>query len=214
MVEYVQDMLGLPIQTLAVLAAGYLSYRVAYTGKDATHKTIDVIFLVSVYAFIAQITFVLAWPLLAKFWDDQQRADFSSGLLCIVAALFAACFWGKWGEKWTSQFLKWSGISFADRHTTAWETVMLKAGVNGTVLVVRKKDGSEVMSEELSKFRDLPFGSCIFGRDGSVGLYVTHRRSRDADDWSEYDSSVHEDSGAPVTVIPSSEIAEIEFRAA
>jgi hypothetical protein len=34
--DYIEQMLGLPIQVLSVLASGYLSYRLAYTGRDAS----------------------------------------------------------------------------------------------------------------------------------------------------------------------------------
>ena len=52
MTEGIQALLALPIDTLALLAGGYLAYRLAYIGRDKTHSTIDVLFIVTAFAFV------------------------------------------------------------------------------------------------------------------------------------------------------------------
>ena len=39
-----KDLLELQLHTLAVLAAGYLGYRIASLGRDAAHGPVDVLF--------------------------------------------------------------------------------------------------------------------------------------------------------------------------
>ena len=52
--EAFENLLQLPYQTLAILVAGYLSYRLAYTGRDTTHRTLDTLAIALVFAFVAQ----------------------------------------------------------------------------------------------------------------------------------------------------------------
>ncbi len=39
-----------------MLVAGYLGYRLAWTGKDETHRAVDVVFLSLVFGLIARAT--------------------------------------------------------------------------------------------------------------------------------------------------------------
>ena len=48
--EALENLLQLPYQTLAILIAGYLSYRLAYTGRDTTHRTLDTLAIALVFA--------------------------------------------------------------------------------------------------------------------------------------------------------------------
>lgn len=211
--DNVTALLSLPLQTLSVLTAGYLSYRLAYTGKELTHKATDVIFLVFVFAFIAQITGSLTAAFLQKLDLAETTSEAVSSLAGIAFALSSSAFWRKWGESKVAKGLKGANISHSDRSETAWQAVILKEHVKPSSLIVRKTDGSMVMSERLSDFDHLPFGCCIQGQDGSIALYITHKWSVGGTEWEERDPRPHGDFGAEVTYIPASEIAEISLRA-
>ena len=50
----VQTLLDLlPVNTITVLASGYLGYRLAYTGKDTKHKATDKVFLSLAFGLVA-----------------------------------------------------------------------------------------------------------------------------------------------------------------
>lgn len=200
----VQLLLDLPFETLAVLAAGYLSYRLAYTGRDAAHATVDVVFLVMVFAVIAKaagLALVALMPALAL-------------PVCYAVALgfavAAAAIWRRWSH-WVARVLRRLGISTSDRQGNAWGTFLAEENKSVTSLVVRKKNGETVMSESLSDFENVLCGPCVLGEDGSVALYVTDFRSAHEAEWEETDPR---DSawGPALTFIPASEIAWVRIR--
>ena len=204
-------MLALPVQTLSVLAAGYMSYRLAYTGKDADHKATDTIFMVFVFAFVAKLSGDLVRIIGDTFALPATARDTTAILIGVVTALIASAIWRKWGESGVRKILRKSNISHADRTQTAWQAMIAKEHLDHNSLVVRKKDGSMVMSERLHDFNDLPFGSRILGSDGSVALYVTHKWRNAEHGWEERDPHENGDFGAEVTYIPASEISEVSI---
>lgn len=114
--DYIQELLGLPVEVLFVLAAGYLSYRLAYTGKDATHKTIDVIFLVFVYAFVARLVAGLVGAALSDTGLSAPYVQICAGLIGMFLTLCVAAYWRKWGKLLVFELLRYLKISCADRH--------------------------------------------------------------------------------------------------
>lgn len=56
----IQSILDLPVGTIAVLAAGYIGYRIAYQGKDHGHKSVDVLFISMVFAFVARLASIFS----------------------------------------------------------------------------------------------------------------------------------------------------------
>ena len=206
----VRALLDLPLGVLAVIASGYIGYRIAFTGKDKTHATIDVIFLTFVFAALAKLVFVCfetwatssPYPNMAKFWI---------AVLGFFGVLIAAALWRRFGEVHVFNTLRTLKVSHSDRYQTAWETITLRSGVYPSQLIVRKKDGSALMSERLDNFAKAPFGPCIFGSDGSVALYVTDFKPATGD-WERTGDAATPDWGLPITYIPASEISEIEVR--
>lgn len=210
--DQIQELLGLPVQLLSVLVTGYLSYRLACTGRAASHKSVDVVFLVFVFAFVAKLTGGLAGVAASRF-APPLLADAIALLFGATAALGGAAIWRKWAEKRVFKFLRGIGVSHSDRHVSAWRTIVSKSGMERNSLIIRKTDGSVLKSEHLARFNDFPFGSCIYGPDGSGALYVTHYKGPEDTDWRKRDPSDHEDRGAKVTIIPASAISEIDLRA-
>lgn len=211
--EPIEHMLALPVQTLSVLAAGYMSYRLAYTGNDAEHKATDTIFMVFVFAFVAKLSGDLVRILGDTFALSATARDTTAILIGVVTALVVSAVWRKRGESWVRKILSKFKISYSDRTQTAWQAMIAKEHIHPSSLIILKKDGSMVMSERLSDFKNLPHAACTFGPDGSVALYITHRLFKGDTDWEEYSPHPHNDFGAEVTFIPASEISEISMRA-
>lgn len=189
-------LLDLPVQTLVVLAAGYLGYRLAYTGHDEAHGPADVVFISLFFAAIARATiaFAGAGPL---------------GLVgAVAAALGTAAAWRSGLATWLWRLTGRAGINSADRTRTALGSVLATSPVM-TQIVVRKRDGSVLMSSPLHRFDNSPIRSCVLGADGSVALYVTAFRSKDGE-WQDVEAEVC-GWGRRLTIVPADQIAEIEI---
>lgn len=198
-------LLDLPFEVLAVLAAGYLSYRLAYTGKDGKHSPVDVVFLTVVFALLSKFLAI------ALIYQIPSIPAMFSYTVALCFTLIGAAAWRRWSGR-IDWLLRRMGISTFDRHETAWGSFLAEGRKRVTSLVVHKKNGETVMSEPLSDFECALFGPCVFGEDGSVAMYITDfRRSKD-EDWQETDPR-DEAWGAAVTIIPASEIAWVRVRA-
>ena len=210
--ENIPDILNLPVSILSLIAAGYLSYRLAYTGRDGSHRTIDVVFLVCVFAFVAKTAGEPVGSALREADCGPVFSSVVSGLIGLLAALVVATVWRKWGENCTRSFLRKARVSSSDRFTSAWETLIANNKLRPSMLVLRKVDGSAVMCDQLSDFSDAPLGVVLLGNDGSVALYITHRRSKVGAEWIEEEDVKIDGWGPEITFVPASEIAEISLR--
>lgn len=213
MIEDIQSVFDLPFATLVVLAAGFAAYRVAFTGKKKGHGTIDIVFITVVFAALAKFVFELVvgqFELLPS-GEVAFKAAAAASLAAVAAAVLAAGFWRRWGENWIMLLLRTTRVSYSDGNFTAWDQIRVDTTIGGTQLVVRKKDGSQVMCADLWECKDLPFGPSIYGEDGSIALYVTAFRSGPSENWIDND---FEDTsyGVALTYIPAEQISEIEVR--
>lgn len=203
----VQLLLNLPFETLAVLAAGYLSYRLAYTGKDASHTSVDVVFLTVVFGTLVKLAMAIAMMLVPSGPLFVVIATILGGF----SALCGAAIWRRHGEACAFRMFRWLKVSHSDRYRTAWEVISTNAGLNPTQLMVRRKDGVLLMCENLSRFSGEKVNPCIYGSDGSIALFVTHQKAAGEPDWEAIDVRA-EGWGAMITYIPASEIAGIYAR--
>lgn len=169
----IRELLALPLETLVVIAAGYLSYRIAYTGKDAYHGSVDILFCSVVFGAIAQAALLSSTSWMSRngviqHYDAQIYARVGAIFFALLSALLAACVWRRSGAEWVRSLLRYLGISFADRNRSAWETVIGRENVSLQSLELLLASGDEVMCEQLSDFEKEPLGPCILGNDGSV----------------------------------------------
>ncbi|MCU9850388.1 hypothetical protein OEZ60_20595 [Defluviimonas sp. WL0024] len=197
--EEFQSLLSLPLETISVLAAGYIGYRIAYVGHDETHQTIDVLFASLVFALIAK----LASDRLAVF--DAPAIAATGG---VVAAIGAAAIWRGFLEEFVRSLLRVARVTSSDRHVTAWHSVRLRRAFAPTWIMVRLKSGRRLMCNDLSRFSCFSDGPCIFGEDGSVALFVTDRSEAGSEEWEE--AELQDPAfGTALTYVPASEIEEI-----
>lgn len=215
--EALENLLQLPYQTLAILVAGYLSYRLAYTGRDTTHRTLDTLAIALVFAFVAQG--VSAGFLTLYNWKYPVPSDgeiplwagYGASVGGIIVALMVAGVWRKFNNKALPWILRKLRISSADRNYSAWESIIANEDSGPSSITIVKKDGAKLMSEKLADFENAPFGPAILGNDGSVAVYVTHCKDIDAADWESIEVD-YADWGPEITIIPANEIAEIRIR--
>jgi len=215
--EALENLLQLPYQTLAILVAGYLSYRLAYTGRDATHRTLDTLAIALVFAFVAQA----ASAGLLILYNQQFQipsggelplwAGYGASVGGIIVALLVAALWRRVSVSAVPELLRSAGISSADRNTAAWETVINREDSGPSQITVVKKDGTTLQCERLDDFKKAPFGPMILGQDGSIAIYVTDYRASASDEWEKVDP-FHGDWGPEITIIPAAEISEVRIR--
>lgn len=208
----VRALLDLPFGALFVMASGYVGYRVAFTGKDKTHATVDVIFLTAVFGAISKFASAWARPEMNS-WQNSAATEALVATFSLLVVVVAAAVWRRFGESLVFRFLRKLKVSHSDRHSSAWESIILRTGVYPTQLIVRKKDGSSLMSEKLSEFSEEPFGPCVLGSDGSIALYVTDYKSATGD-WEKTTDDATVDWGLLITYIPADEISEVAVRMA
>lgn len=198
----VVSLLSLPTDTLAAISVGYMAYRIGFTGKDATHSGIDVVFMTLVFALVFRLASVFAAGLGA----------IPSNIAGLAVALGAAMLWRRWGERAVFRGLRMARISVSDRSQSAWDRLRVDPALIPSQIVVRRKDGTWLMCDRIDRFNDHATGACIFGADGSVAFYATDAMSPGDDDWVATDVSGPEDWGDLMTYIPAAEIAQISLR--
>jgi hypothetical protein len=215
--EALEKLLQLPYQTLAILVAGYLAYRLAYTGRDSTHRTLDTAAIALVFAFIAQaasalflLMYVARYPVKSEM-ALPLWAGYGVSVGGIIAALVTAAIWRRISVNSMPAILRGAGISSADRNVAAWETVINREDSGPSQITVVKKDGTTLQCERLDDFKKAPFGPMILGQDGSIAMYVTDYREKDSEDWKEVDLA-QGDWGPEITIIPACEISEVRIR--
>jgi hypothetical protein len=215
--EYFEKLLQLPYQTLAILAAGYLAYRLAYVGRDSTHQTIDTVAIVLVFAFIAQATSVgflaayrAVWPV-KSLQEPSLWVGYVVSVAGLLSSVLSAAVWRRASTSIVPEFLRRARISAADRNVAAWQTIINREDSGPSAITVVKTDGSAVMCERLDDYKNEPFGPVVLGQDGSVALYVTSSRAAGTKEWID-SSPFYEDWGPEITIISASEISEVRIR--
>lgn len=204
-----KDLLELQLHTLAVLAAGYLGYRIASLGRDAAHGPVDVLFQSLVFGLVARtIVGLLA--------TDANKSEIWVIAVALAAAILGAGLWRKWLSRAYQATMRGLGLSFSDRHKTVWLTMLAENDhLKGpTELMVRLKDQTMLRSAPLHQFAKAPHGPCILGDDGSIGMYVTAVKLAGDDEFDHTPPFYEEakDWGYAMRFIPASEIAWVEVR--
>jgi hypothetical protein len=211
----IEALLGLPFNTLALIAAGYLGYRLEATGRDGTHSTIDVIFISATFAMIAQLgaTITLAVLTRANIATEVGGLSFVNaivpGLVGLVVALICAALWRATVGSWVTGLLRNRNILRSDRYPSAWMSMVALNRKKVTSLMVCMTDGRMLMCDAVADYQAANHGGIMFGPDGSLALCVTHNRPPDQKEWikqSPLDPD-NPEAGYAVTYVPASQVA-------
>jgi hypothetical protein len=208
--DTVHELLTLPVNVLGALAAGYLSYRLAYTGRDEDHETVDRVMICLVFAFIAQSLTLGLGAVVALFWRLTDPVGHLLVLVGMTAAIGIAAFWRKRGQEMVRKRLSALKISHSDRHKTAWETIVAREGTKPVRMLVTQTNGVQRICQRLGDFANERFSACIWGPDGSVAMYVTHTRVSPDAEWEEMPVR-DEDNCVDLTYLPADQIERINI---
>ena len=206
MPDELNSLLALPLETLAVLVAGYLGYRLAYIGKDESHRAVDVVFLSLAFGLLARAVMAGAGALGAPAWAGVGIA--------VVAAVAAAACWRRWGQEGAFRLLRRAKVSMADGQRSALQSVVKRESIIVTQVLVRRKNGAKLMCEDTGRFGDTPTGPFWFGEDGPIALYATHHRKPGESKWRDCENVRDAEWGDLITVVQADEVAMIKIRTA
>lgn len=161
----------LPYDFLWMMATGYLAYRLAFVGRNSHHKVFDETLLMVVFATIARLA--------AAFFVTVACLPYvPAAMLGAVFTLALALAWRCWLANWARERLRNFGLVDHDGYADAWRS-MLAADLNGPKqLVVVLKSGKSYLCDDLARFNTAPLGPCLWGEDGSIGMYVTAMRKQ------------------------------------
>lgn len=199
----VQALLDLPLETLVVLASGYIGYRIAYSGKDKSHRPIDIALISIAFGLVAKLLFGVV--------ETLALHQVVQPLLAGLGAVLAAALWRKWGEGWALALLRASDVSYSDGTASAWEAIISSTRHKPSQLIVQKTDGSQLMCRSLQTYNSKPHGPCLYGEDGSIAIYATHYRAEVTGKWEDTDPD-DDNFGAVLTYVPPNQIDQIEIR--
>ncbi len=199
----IQEFLSLPMETLVILAAGYIGYKISYTGRNKHHRTIDIAFISLTFGLIAKLA-------LNNIADITGTPIVQAGLSIVIAALVSAI-WRAWIEHLAKWVLRTTNISYSDGTLSAWDAMRTSHHCRPSQLVVRQINGTQLLCDNLIQFQEYPHGPCIYGEDGSIAMYVTHFRQDGGAEW-DHCNPLEPDYGVAITFIPARQIAEIEIR--
>lgn len=197
--DIIEAIASLPLETLAALAGGYLGHRLAYVGLDGSHRNVDTVFGIIVFATIGMVA--------SSIWGSLDFDRPWPQIVGIASALLAAMIWRGKASRLVSAALRLARISTSDPHLTAWDTVRTNPRNGVTAVIAVLDDGSAVASDDLGRFARLPNGPCVFGTDGSLALFITRFREAGSLEWTEL--AVHDPGyGNVMTVLSTDRIRE------
>ena len=130
-------------------------------------------------------------------------------MFAFLSTISTSVLWRKYIQRRFSEFLRKRRISWDDGVKNPWQSMQQDTRFNVTQLTVRLKSGRVLHCESVGNFNIAPHGPCMFGEDGSVGIYVTQITYADG---SEHPWNPHDENGFQMTFVPASEIQEVDIR--
>lgn len=197
-----KDLFDLPFEIQVVLAIGYLSYKLAFTGLDKKHKTLDVFMLILVYGAIAYSGIEAT-----KWMEGSYWAGVGVGL---TAALASATAWRRWGRKASAWILRKGKISWDSFSPTTWDGIIQNTDHVWAYVTVHCTDGTILRSDMNALPKGLPNGPCQVDSDGNVAIYVTSKKTPELAEV-DYgrDAGVDDEGRAHITYVPAANIQRL-----
>lgn len=202
MIALDSSLLALPWQIQFSLAAGYAGYALAYTGIRSHHQTIDVAFRTLVFSAIAT----------AVLYQSDTLEPHWAGTIALLVTLTAGVVWRTVGRPFLRLALSELRVAHADDDPTVVTRLSDDSRHEVTQVSVTLVDGTQLHCDSTAEFRDAPISPLILGRDGSIGFYVTRSRSPSEQEDVEHKITRVLGWGDRMTVIPSSQVRQMELR--
>ncbi|MFT4794186.1 MAG: hypothetical protein ACJAW4_000594 [Paracoccaceae bacterium] len=195
-----ENYLELPFEIQVSLAAGFLGYCVAYSGKRSHHKPFESAMIILIFSVPSTAAIKASTGII--------HSEFQI-IYAIACALSSAVLWRKWASAKITKFLREMKITQDDGTLWPWQNISQDTRYEYSQLGVRLKNGRQLFCEDLSIFNNKPHGPFIMGEDGSIALYVTEVVTGDG---TVHPQDPQHRGGIQITFIPSSEISEVDFR--
>ncbi|HZS62890.1 MAG TPA: hypothetical protein VFA53_00095 [Xanthobacteraceae bacterium] len=195
------ELLNLSWQVQVSLASGYVAYTVAYLGFREHHRPIDTILLTLVFGLFATATL----------WFLSNQSALISGAAAFFVACISAVIWRKWGVRLRQKLLRVLNLTWGNDDPSALATLTRSTDHYVTQVGVALDDGTWLTCEDTSKFSDAPFGPCIIGPSGDIGLYLTQEEKPNGKR-KKIKTARNEYYGDRITYIPASRIRQITLR--
>jgi hypothetical protein len=195
-----REVLTLPFAVQVALGSGYLAYLLAYSGIRQHHNATDVLFRTLAFGLAASVIIYFAphsWVAIA---------------VAFAAPLLLAALWRWRGITATKSVLRNTEISWSDDIPTAWLSIVAEtARARPAQIAVDLDNGRTLTCDDTRLFADAPHGPCLFGLDGSIGMYVTAER-RENGEWVEHTDVRNPVDGDRLTYIPAASVRRVEIR--
>ena len=205
------DLNALPVLTQIVLASGYVAYRIGYQGVGTHQRPIEIVFGSLAFSLIA--SGVLA--LLSLCTSDPVVNDrvplVVNGCVAVVVTLAAGVLWRKWGGEWFFVLMRKWDISWANDRPSALGAIIHNNKFRVSQVAVELDDGTWLRCDNTSDFSAAPFGPCLLGPDGSVGLYLTHVDDPKGES-KKLRTTVDPHYGHRITYVPANKIRRVALR--
>lgn len=195
------DLLNLPWQIQVSLTSGYAGYMIAYVGLRESHRTIDTAFITLAFGLVATGTL----------WFLSDAVVSIAAVVAFILTCISAVVWRKWGINVAHWFFRKANLSWANDDPSALATLTRSTKYHVTQVGVLLDDGTWLTCEDASQFANSPFGPCVIGPSGDIGLYLTNEEKpgRKAKKMKTVRDAHF---GDRITYIPASRIRQITFR--
>ncbi|SBW13572.1 putative membrane protein [Brucella sp. 10RB9215] len=201
----IEVLMQLPWTTLLTLSAGYAAYFIATVGHRTHHKPIDVTFSTLVFGFFT----AFGYEFLRRKCGLQL---WSASPIAFIGALAMGGGWALCGRPLMYWVLRKARISHSDETPSALKAMFSQTDIDGTQLDVRLIDGTWLRCENLNEFRKEPNGPCVFGNEGDILMYVTHRKLPGDKKFEVNDCVIDDEFGSEITYLPRERIDRFDFR--
>lgn len=208
----IENLHQLPWEIQITLASGYLGYVLGYAGIRDRHNRTDMVMTILVFGLIGYTAYlVVVSPGFTAL--SGIAGNIAGGVAALVASSAAGALWSWRGRKWSLSLLRKISVSGHDDAPNAWRSMLERTNEFEGIsqISVRTESGVTYICDDTRRFEDAPFGTCLMGPDGSIGLYVT-KWTDDKGEETKNETVLDPEWGAEMTFIPACRISGIDLR--
>lgn len=195
------DLLNQPWEMHVALASGYSAYLLAFAGTGGSIRTVHIAFATLVFGLIATAVLGL----------QSELGAIGAGVTAFALTCSAGVVWRRWGRSGIQRLLRWTDVTWSDDDASALTTLTSGTTHYVSQISVKLDDDSWLRCDDTTDFSDAPFGPCLIGSNGDIGLYLTHEER--ADGSIKRPKHVRDaDYGHRITYVPASRIRQMNIR--